>query len=375
MKVSALLVSIFFVGSAVLSRAGAEESEPRFPHYLHVLDEGLECGECHTEVLTSVSAADDLKPDKEICLDCHDPEDLPSWTAAERTLRFTHQYHAATLELDCQNCHAGVVQDEDAPPAAPLPAMDYCMTCHSGQAAPRDCETCHTPGREQLTPPDHQAGWKREHGRQARITDSSCLPCHTVSDCQECHEGGMLLELTERPGSLQTPFGPELEGTRGLSVKRVHGLNYRFLHSLEARGKRSDCVQCHELSVGDFCADCHNPALNPDLRPVWHGGADWGALAGGVGTGGGRHGQLARRDIENCVACHDVQGEDPSCLLCHVDRTRGRGNDPRTHSSSFASDTGQGDFHDDDGATCYTCHLYRGQSGGDGFCGYCHGSK
>ena len=370
MKRSALLLSIFFAFSALPLRADG----PLFSHLIHT-EEELACGDCHTEVQTSARAADDLKPSREVCLDCHDSEDLPEpWSASERDFLFSHQYHLQLLDLECAVCHPGVAQMEETTPEA-IPAMATCMTCHSGTAAPRECETCHTQDRAQLKPPTHQFGWNREHGRTARITDSSCLPCHAVSECQECHEGAMLLELIELPGGRQTPFGPELEGAQSLTVKRVHGLNYRFLHALDARGKSSNCATCHELYVGDFCADCHNPLLNPDLRPVWHGGGDWGALAGGVGSGGGRHAELARRDMENCIACHDVQGEDPTCLLCHMDRRRGRGNDPKTHSSSFSGDIGEGDFHDDDGAVCFTCHLYKGQPGGDGFCGYCHGSK
>ncbi|MBT4500233.1 MAG: cytochrome c3 family protein [Gemmatimonadetes bacterium] len=372
MKFNALTAFLLIVFSAAL--LGADE-EFVFPHQLHVEDEGLECGDCHSQVESSVLAADNLNPEQEICLDCHDPDDLPeSWPAPERDFFFSHQYHLQNLSLECSACHGDIGQMEQILPEA-MPTMDDCMACHSGMAAPRDCALCHSQDRAQLTPLTHQPGWQRGHGRSARITDSSCVPCHAVSDCQECHEGGMLLELAELPGSLQAPFGTELEGAQGLSLKRVHGLNYRFVHALEARGKSSNCISCHELNTGDFCATCHNPALNPDLRPTWHGGGDWGALAGGVGTGGGRHGQLARRDMENCVACHDMQGEDPSCLLCHMDRKRGKGNDPRTHSTSFAGDIGTGDFHDDDGAVCYTCHLYKGRTGSDGFCGYCHGSK
>lgn len=38
----------------------------------------------------------------------------------------------------------------------------------------------------------------------------------------------------------------------------------------------------------------------------------------GAGTGGGEHAKLARRDIESCIACHDVQGADPTCTGCHM---------------------------------------------------------
>ena len=168
----------------------------------------------------------------------------------------------------------------------------------------------------------------------------------------------------------QTPTAPQLTGSAGTVLQSVHGLNFRFLHSLEARGKGSDCLVCHELDSGDFCAQCHNPAGDEGLRPAWHGGADWGAQAAVVGTGGGRHAELARQDMESCVACHDVGGEDPVCLLCHIDRNPGRGNDPRTHDSAFADDIGDGDFDDDDGANCFACHTRANTP--DSFCSYCH---
>jgi hypothetical protein len=40
----------------------------------------------------------------------------------------------------------------------------------------------------------------------------------------------------------------------------------------------------------------------------------------GAGSGGGRHADMGRRDIESCVSCHDVEGKDPSCMLCHSGR-------------------------------------------------------
>jgi hypothetical protein len=247
------------------------------------------------------------------------------------------------------------------------------MACHSGLTAPRDCEACHHADRQALVPASHAAGWGREHGRTARITDATCVPCHAVSECQECHDGAQLTDMVALGAHAGSAFGPELEGAAGQILQRVHGLNYRFLHSLDARGKTSDCLTCHDLAAGDFCAECHNPA-GDGRRPMWHGGADWGALAGAVGSGGGRHASLARRDLENCAVCHEPQGDDPSCLLCHMDRTPGLGNDPRTHRRSFADDVGEGDFHDDDGALCFACHTNT-MSAGTGFCGYCHGAE
>ena len=347
----------------------ARAEEPVFPHLLHVEEEGLECVDCHGLAVES-SQADDHLLDAGACLDCHDEGDVPTeWPATGRDILFPHQHHVVGLDLDCRSCHAGVLREG----VAALPAMDGCMTCHTGLQAPRECSACHLAELVELVPPYHDAGWTDGHGQLARISDTGCVPCHAVSDCQECHEGALLTELAALGVARQTPFGPQLAGSDGQIIQRVHGLNYRFLHALEARGKASNCISCHELDTGDFCGECHNPAGDAGLRPMWHGGADWGALAGAVGSGGGRHADMARRDMENCAACHETQGDDPTCLLCHMDRTPGRGNDPRTHGRDFADEVGEGDFHDDPDALCYACHQ-RQTVAGAGFCGYCHGA-
>lgn len=282
-----------------------------FSHRRHVEQEELKCVDCHVAAWTSTQAGDDLMPGPAACADCHDPGQVPTaFPAPARTVNFAHRYHVETLEMGCGQCHAGVGQLEAPAPVAALPLMSTCMGCHNAEAAPRECETCHTQPAFQLKPASHQVGWKTSHGPEARLSDSSCLPCHRVSECQECHEGAQLSQLAS--GLHQTPFASRMEHGTGQAVQAVHGLNYRFLHSLEARGKSSECATCHELEAGDFCAQCHNPGGDPGIRPVWHGGADWVPL-----QGGGRHARLARQDLENCISCHDLEGRDPTCQRCH----------------------------------------------------------
>jgi len=85
---------------------------------------------------------------------------------------------------------------------------------------------------------------------------------------------------------------------------------------------------------------------------------------------------LARRDIENCSSCHDVQGADQNCILCHVDNDGVKGTNPKTHARNFGRDFDKGDWHSDRGSVCYSCHTDAnarpGGIKGVGFCGYCH---
>ena len=291
------------------------DSQPGFSHFYHLEEEGIECLECHIGPPSSTSSADHLKPADTACLECHDPGDVAmSWPPQPREFRFSHQYHIETLGQDCESCHTGLRRAGEAILAA-IPPMSECMTCHNGLRAPRECSACHTAAPSTLIPDSHVIGWRDDHGRVARLSDDSCVPCHTVSDCQECHDGALLNDLATLGASLQTPFAPTVgEIGDGMVLQRVHGLNFRFLHALEARGKSSECITCHELDSGDFCAECHNPA-DADVRPIWHGGAGWVlAVSGG---NGGRHAATARRDIENCVACHDLEAAEPACATCH----------------------------------------------------------
>ncbi len=114
------------------------------------------------------------------------------------------------------------------------------------------------------------------------------------------------------------PRPATLDGPEQTVLQTVHELNYRFTHGVDARSKRMECSSCH--STETFCAGCHEAGGNitqPNFRPASHTAAGFALL--GKGSGGGLHAQEARRDIESCMSCHDVQGRDPSCLTCHTE--------------------------------------------------------
>jgi hypothetical protein len=389
MSVRLLYISLCFAVMAAfvwtLPSQGVPKTSLKFSHQYHLKEVGADCAACHGAAKESAQASDRLLPKMEACAECHDvedqekcgtchvdvdnlePLDLPAPTAP-----FSHKAHIEMKGVTCETCHKGLDKVGLSTPKS-MPGMAECSACHNGTQAPMTCSVCHAAGVN-LRPKSHGADWLHEHRQHVRAGDISCAQCHATSECQECHEGANLVETKASKPGAYAPFSPLGEARQGMTLKRVHTLNSRHTHALDAKGKERQCATCHETAT--FCGMCHRPEGDlTRFRPDWHGGPDWGAIAGAVGTGGGRHATLARRDIERCAACHDVQGEDPTCLLCHTDRRRGKGNDLKTHGSGFASKVGEGDFHDDDGAICYTCHTYKGPSGGDGFCGYCHGRK
>lgn len=384
-------IGMLLLGWNVVAGPGATPAQDRsqlvrFSHRFHLEEAGAGCDDCHPGTATSAAAADNLLPTMERCYACHDEDetacsfchleqvesgDYTGFLAPAREIQFDHQLHTETLDLECERCHAGLAGVDYAGPAQRA-AMQGCVDCHTERRVTTDCMFCHTQPQA-LRPASHDTGFRQRHEMLVRAGDASCATCHGSNDCQECHDGEQLLGSTASPVRGVTPTAPSAGETRSpYTLGRVHALDYRFTHSLDARGKENDCRVCHEAQ--NFCSDCHGADGGAgQLRPLWHGGADWGAEPGGVGTGGGRHAELARRDLERCAACHDVQGEDPTCLACHVDRSPGLGNDPRTHEPGFMRSV-EGAWHDDPNDTCFVCHQ---RSSGDqpGFCTYCHDAR
>ncbi|MDZ7261225.1 MAG: cytochrome C [candidate division KSB1 bacterium] len=382
-----LLVNL---GSAGYIFIKAEEDQVRskiikFSHRIHVKEAEMACTDCHGNIEQSTKAEDRNLPSKSVCSNCHDVQDTSTCTLCHVTLEklesfanpvrrfyFNHKIHVTEEKLGCERCHPGM-EDVDLGEGKKIPPRENCNACHNGLAASMACLVCHS-GDTRFRPDSHIPTWSREHRVQIRAGETNCAHCHTNNYCQECHEATDLISTRILPVDFYTPFSPQASGDQTLVLKAVHDLNYRYVHQLDASGKEKDCRTCHEMS--SYCAECHTSAgINAQLRPAWHDGADWGALALGVGSGGGRHAELARRDLERCAACHDVQGADPTCLLCHTDFDGIKHTDPKTHESGFSNRFGRdSNFHNDTGAICFTCHTNT-QQRGQGFCGYCHNSE
>jgi hypothetical protein len=207
----------------------------------------------------------------------------------------------------------------------------------------------------------------------------SCATCHGQNFCADCHGAAPLMQFGR--SALMTEPSPRSSSTsdtpRQTNLQMVHSMNYRYTHGIDAKAKTTDCYSCH--SAQTFCVECHSVGdnLTPGIKPATHLASQFTTL--GVGSGGGRQGELARRDIESCMSCHDIRGGDPVCVTCHSDADGIRGTDPKTHPAGFHSGDGDGSWHTDPGASCYSCHTDMNASprgiAGKGFCGYCHGSK
>ncbi len=314
----------------------AQWAKIKFSHQKHVAELGAECGACHAAAQTSESANDFLFPkhaecaacheqveseNTEDCKYCHVDGDNPEAFAqpAREDIVFSHKQHIEKQNAECATCHNGIEKSEK-PSLAFLPDMASCNSCHNDVKATNACESCH-PRVETMLPSSHRAAdWSEQHKRLVRSEHGSndCAVCHSENFCQTCHaEATSQFTRGDLPRSV--PEGRPAPAGKNPGVQQnVHALNYLFVHSLDLRAKQSDCFSCHNQQT--FCAECH--ARNQDAGfssplPLSHRAPDFVRVSGD----GGQHAVLARRDMESCAACHDAEGRDPSCVLCHTDLT------------------------------------------------------
>lgn len=396
-----ILFVLVIVAAALFTAVARKESSPRqwpdvndatrlkFSHAKHITEAGIACLDCHGAAKSSKFSSDNLRSNHDNCTPCHEeqvtntcgychvnPDDIQAAPAVVRDIVFSHEKHVAMPDVECVTCHQGL---DGATVAGPknMPTMETCTSCHNDVKATSACEACHT-NLTTLIPSDHLvADFKREHKKLTRLgaLDVSCSTCHTQNFCADCHGAASLVQFGK--GGLMTDPSPRVplkDSPKQMVLQSVHSMNYRYTHGIDAKSKATDCYSCH--SEQEFCAECHaaGNGVAGSIKPLSHSFA--GFTTFGVGSGGGRHAELAKRDIESCVSCHDVQGADPVCITCHTDGDGFKGTDPKTHVKDYMRSE-HGPWHSNASAVCYNCHTdlnaHPGGVKGRGFCGYCHG--
>lgn len=328
-----VLAAFLIVATGVQQREvkAADADRIKFSHSLHVEEAGLGCVDCHVAAATSTLASDKLSSTHDNCQSCHEDKledqcgychtnaDNPGPPQAVRELLFSHKQHNDMPDIDCITCHTDVTTSTDVQTLA-VPAMATCNTCHNDRKASNTCESCHT-NFVALLPADHkQSDFLRTHrdGTRLGALTTSCQTCHAETFCQQCHLGLGLKTFGGRD-QLTEPAGrqPLTDSPRQTRLQNVHDLNYRFTHGIDAKSRQAECASCH--TTQEFCVQCHQAGGNINqarFKPASHGVPGFTTL--GRGSGGGVHAEEARRDMESCITCHDVQGRDPSCMTCHL---------------------------------------------------------
>lgn len=355
----------------------------KFSHNTHY--ENAECTDCHSKVEESTALTGSLLPVMDDCGSCHDIEDedncemchyedvLEELIPRTPQVMFNHKFHLTEQNLECETCH-GKMFEVDYSFENPLakPSMETCFNCHNNTTvASNACEQCHLTTAN-LYPENHkEVGFFKNH----KFADlDNCQMCHSEETfCEDCHAVTSGIEESNMSNDFYTPYSPHnyIDGVNQQNITKVHDLNFRFTHGIEAKGKTENCQTCHQTET--FCAECHasedGDFAMGGIVPLSHTSANF--LTGL--TPGSEHAVLAQRDIESCASCHDVQGADPNCILCHSDPDGVKGTNPKTHPAGFMDDN-HGDWHSDGASICFDCHSNT-NTAGLGFCGYCHGAN
>ncbi len=307
---------------------GRSEATFAFVHRVHVVDEGLECINCHED---GEVEDDPGMPGPGLCTFCHDTIDedksaerhVASLFDEEERFRaahvsrladevvFSHLRHVAA-GVECGACHAGI-EESGRVTAALAVDMARCTDCHAERDQPAECATCHSVIDEGWKPATHERDWERAHGRAFRArgpepTDG-CFLCHTETSCADCH--------TLRPPDDHT----------NVFRRRTHGIT--------ATLDRDRCAACHQP---DSCESCHAEVL-----PVTHVG-NWGGTRS-------RH----------CLGCHFPLRAN-GCVTCHRATPSHALATPKpswhtpTMNCRQCHGVGQPLPHFDNGSDCNACH-------------------
>jgi len=290
-----IIISMIILGGIILV-ASTQRDSIIFSHKFHLEDAGASCSACHEAALASEAATDNLLPGMETCYNCHDEDDTDCTVChtnpdeagnypriTDLKARFAHKVHAKSEE-DCMNCHAGIVEKEQAGVTSHVPGRNDCAGCHGLSDYWEDntrCQQCHTKEFD-FKPADHNNIWVKSHGVVSEVDEGACTHCHQNNYCTACHEGDNLDRL-------------------------AHPLNFRNNHGVMARGNKDNCLTCHQEHA--FCIDCHQTQL---VMPRSHSFIGWT-----VGPNGGQHAREAMYDFDTCSSCHNDAYSDNVCLRCH----------------------------------------------------------
>lgn len=287
------IVCILCIWTVTLS---AQEDKIIFSHQFHAEDAGAECSDCHGTAEGSLSNADNLLPAMETCYNCHDEDETECTLChtnpdegtevariTEFAALFAHKPHMDAGE-ECLTCHQGITEKEDTAEGLHLPEGSTCTNCHGGADLREDtaaCISCHGDNFN-FKPANHTVSWGKDHGINWQVQSNSCNHCHSMSYCQDCHQGDNL-------------------------DQQVHQLNYIMSHGLEARANKENCLTCHQEF--SFCNDCHIVEM---VIPKSHSFAGWSNT-----SDGGAHAREAQYDFDYCQSCHSDANSDVVCVSCH----------------------------------------------------------
>ncbi len=294
------------------------------------LDRGVECGECHANVVEGTGT---VHPQR--CRSCHGEPEL---LARSDDPVLLHRAHVTERKVECFECHVEILHGSVASLGRHPSSDETCSTCH---ASPHDAARLVLAG----------AGATGIEGRPSRMLEThvACAACHTGRSSGLAHTSSAIAAAGEVDclHCHGTAFAGMLAGwqeTIGNGMERLHG----FASALDGQlAETSDPVarklwdetqQDLELLGRDGSRGAHNATFALDV----------------LRSAAERMDQaLALVDPERAERAVDLlpaEGES-ACRSCHLDAAR---HDPlQVHSRPFSHEHHLRKA----GLTCSTCHV------------------
>jgi hypothetical protein len=165
--------------------------------------------------------------------------------------------------IGCRRCHDDLVEN----PSRPASLFDHdaafrkrhgslakgdekvCAHCHR----PSECAECHSRlrpiGPEKLHSERvdrdlvHRGDYLTRHPIEARLEPDRCLKCHSMSQCQACHDQRRISARNPKAGT------PHPAGWMSPASSGFHGD--------KARRDIVSCATCHDQGAASNCIPCH----------------------------------------------------------------------------------------------------------------------
>lgn len=191
-----------------------------------------------------------------------------------------------TFRTDYEKWDESIGQSIMSDPKNLRPDMDVCMNCHKVRKAPLNCSACHTTS---MTPSNHkeEAFKNGEHGAEAAKDILSCDSCHSYMSKKSVevtkgsgsafqqflfNDKGKSSTISVSDYAKANTFCKDCHGKRPLS----HDENFQENHGVLADKNKNSCLTCHDNQTkGDSpvtkvtCGSCHPSTHN---RSNWRPG-------------------------------------------------------------------------------------------------------
>ncbi len=244
---------LFIVAMMILGAVPAFAQDFKHTEHLKQVPEAL-CSACHVE------GAKSIVPDKKVCLECHDQEEVdqvkfPGLKTHGPVWALNHRPFAKGNTYDCSACHQ----------------QSYCLDCHKAGFADEQGDF----GNKMINV--HRSDFHVSHPIAARTDPQLCSSCHENKFCKDCHDDfapADLAILSHRRGWSNIRTSPSGPAHSQFDVSQCQGCHpgsvlitrdWSSSHSREARKNLVTCQSCHP--EGDICLTCHSAKTGLRVNP------------------------------------------------------------------------------------------------------------